>query len=89
MEPINSGTPVVKGLTFVDESLASTKTCADTKFMCSGTMVLSSLTRENERHGKLHIVPKSDNLFGTQITFLCYKIQIDLKLKARIECPNV
>ena len=32
VEPMNIGTLVVKGLTFVDESLASTETCADTKF---------------------------------------------------------
>ena len=34
VESINIGTLVVKGLMyiFVDESLASTKTCADTKF---------------------------------------------------------
>ena len=34
VEPIKIGTLVVKGLMhiFVDESLASTKTCADTKF---------------------------------------------------------
>ena len=32
VEPIIIGTLVVKGLIFVDESLASTETCADTKF---------------------------------------------------------
>ena len=34
VEPINFGTLVVKGLTqiFVDKFLASTETCADTKF---------------------------------------------------------
>ena len=35
MEPIKYiGTPVI----FVDESPALTKTCADTKFMCIGTI---------------------------------------------------
>ena len=32
VEPMNTGTLVVIGLTFVDESLASTETCADAKF---------------------------------------------------------
>ena len=32
VEPINFGTLVVKGLIFVSRFLASTETCADTKF---------------------------------------------------------
>ena len=49
VEPINISTLVVKGLTliFVDESLASTKTCANTKFcvQCyNGHIYVSSIT---------------------------------------------
>ena len=101
MEPINIGTLVVKLNVIICGRVPSLyRNLCRYQVLCAVVLRLLSFKEEKEHHGQnaeikfVIICPKSGNIWYTDYLrhVLCCKIiktQIDLKLKARSEFPNV